>query len=532
MVVHIFDTQNEYADVLAPAIPGSRLLIVDVVRDAKINLWDNPPRVSHYEWAMQHMPTYLGESFFWYDRTLNLYRKTCDDVLRKYGMITAARFAAAYAELPAGEKRLPEFGSLERFITMLRIFPTFQCAVGEDLEEAQKTSRIWEMRDAPDDLRNLLASHITTFFEKSREYQRDRDLDLILVFDEMSQFFTKDSLKRYQGRADSFYLRLLRTDRKWGIGVIVADQNYTMIHDVVRSNCQIKIGMDMRDAGSRRQFAMDLGLNQEQEHHLAELSYKRERRRAVVQLPHYPRPFLMEIPNIEKPEPLTPEQMEGRRSEMRAGMKWTPEEKPTGKAEPEHAKVTHEMEAYLGTIANHWTLSATGHDRAMKNWSPAKGTRTRQALQDLGLIEEYIINLGLPGKQIKIVLPTKAGYELLDRKRIGYETPRGNGSIVHKWWQTRIAEQLRKDKWKTEIEQCLGSKRVDVGAVNDLGVKVAYEILVEGLKKECLNWAKDLADGWHSVVYVVDTYDTRDRLAALLPDSMEDVSIRLRKEFA
>jgi len=154
----------------------------------------------------------------------------------------------------------------------------------------------------------------------------------------------------------------------------------------------------------------------------------------------------------------------------------------------------------------------------------------RKVLLEAGLIEEHRINLYLPGKHIKIAKPTAAGYELLDRKKIAYQTPQGNGSVAHQWWQDRLSKKLAKDGWKTEIEQSLGSKRVDVGAVNDLGMKVAYEILVEGLQKE-VNNLRDLEDGWHQVVYCVDSDETRQELKALLPKGMQNVEIRLLKEF-
>ena len=109
-----------------------------------------------------------------------------------------------------------------------------------------------------------------------------------------------------------------------GMAIILADQTYSLLHDVAKSNCQNKVVMDIRDGPSRREIARDLGLEREQEEFLAELSYKQENRRAVVQLYHYPYPFLMKIPNLEKPEPLTPDQLKERRLRAISEMKWKP----------------------------------------------------------------------------------------------------------------------------------------------------------------------------------------------------------------
>ena len=97
-----------------------------------------------------------------------------------------------------------------------------------------------------------------------------------------------------------------------GIGAILADQTYSQIHDVPRDNCQTKILLDIRSGRSRHEAAWDLGLSKDQEKFLAELSYRQEQRRAVIQQHGYPSPFILRIPSFEKPQPLTPNQMQQR----------------------------------------------------------------------------------------------------------------------------------------------------------------------------------------------------------------------------
>lgn len=170
----------------------------------------------------------------------------------------------------------------------------------------------------------------------------------------------------------------------------------------------------------------------------------------------------------------------------------------------------------------------------MKNWSTSKGTRIRKNLLAAGLLEEYEINLYKPGKQIKIALPTKTGYELLDRRTISYKTLPGDGSIPHRFWQHIIAEKLRREGGRTEIEQSLGTKRVDGGAVKEglMTQRVVYEVVRNGtLQKEISNMEKDLADGWDPIVFCVNYEETRERLAALLSESEDRVEIRLLQEF-
>jgi hypothetical protein len=212
---------------------------------------------------------------------------------------------------------------------------------------------------------------------------------------------------------------------------------------------------------------------------------------------------------------------------------WVPLQKqePEQNKKPEESTIPYELLRYLAVIGDNPLLKETEYDsRIEKKHSRAKGTRLRAKLKEIGLIDEHEINLYKPGKQIKIVLPTDAGYELLDKHNIQYKTPQGNGGILHRFWQNYISKKLEKDGWKTRIEQMLKNKRVDVGASRG-NERVAYEVLMEGVEKELINLKKDLEDGWGLVVFCVDYEETKVKLSSLIPELEDRVEIRLLKEF-
>ncbi len=53
------------------------------------------------------------------------------------------------------------------------------------------------MKEYAEDARLLFVSHLSKLHIMSRDFQRDHPLDLLLVFDELPSFFTKETLQRF-----------------------------------------------------------------------------------------------------------------------------------------------------------------------------------------------------------------------------------------------------------------------------------------------------------------------------------------------
>lgn len=325
--VHIFDTQGEYAHILS-ALQGAG---VKVIRfgNFRRNPFESPVNIAKEEW-LGHMSQYLREAFLYRDGTVNLFRDVCSRVLALGLPLNAQTFADEFHRTPQKSRRVADyFESLKRFVYLLQL-PTYSCASGFSLVELSSQPVVFNLVNVPADLRLFFAADLVAWYHASRGYQPGRRVELVLVFDEMSEFFSKEAALR---------------------------------------------------------------------------------------------------------------------------------------------------------------------------------------------------------SAIKIPMPSKAGYELLDRYRVSYKVPQGNGSIAHRYWQHVISMKLQKEGWACEIELALQEKRVDVGAARGQE-KVAYEVVMEGtLQKEVSNFEKDIKDGWDKVVFCVDSLATRERLAILLPQGDKRVEFRLLREF-
>ncbi|MDA2933490.1 hypothetical protein MYX82_04015 [Acidobacteria bacterium AH-259-D05] len=534
---HIFDTADEYQH-LGRFFNGDELDIVDPNK-TRMSVFQNPENISHRDWVLGSVPRICRESFFWRERTVQLYREVCLELLNSHSEITPRLFLDSYTKIiPKGKQRLSEFGSLERFATILKMVPTFHCKRGERIETISKKSRIYRLKEYPEDARLFLVSLLTKLHVMSRQYEKDRPLDLILVFDELSQFFTKETLGRYVDITESFYLELLRTDRKMGIGVILADQTYSMIHEVTRSNCQTKIILDTRDGVSRREIARDLGLDREQENFLAALSYNQKQRRAVVQLHDYPFPILVKIPNFKIPQSLSDEEMKIRLQKTIDSMEWT----PIGEEKKEE-----EYKGYKGLEDKHFRVLKTvacnplfSQQEYADNLSMSRATFSKYSdyLEEVGLLRKEIVNTYRRGGTVNVLIPTGKAYEFLKESHIKYSPIQGNGSSSHTFWQYRIWRRFKdKKNCYGGIEYSLkpDGKRVDVGLCFP-NRKIAYEVVIEDLKKELKNLHKDLAESWDVVVFCVENEEVRKKLDDIFFDVMtadieNRVEIRLLKEF-
>lgn len=541
IIVHAYDTRNEFPDILAPIFPAEKLQIVDP-RRLKVNPWDGPDYLTPFEWAIDLLPRVLRDAFFWRDRTVEMYREVCIELFKDHERITPALFCDSYKDIiPKNKQYSSEFGSLQRFVTMLSTVETFQCSRGESAEDSEQVSRIYMMKNYAEDARLFLTTFETYRHFISREYQRNRSLSLVFIFDELASFFTRETLAKRQDSGESVYIQLLRRDRQCGLGAILADQCYSLLHDVVRENCQTKIILDTRGP-SRRVIAIDMNLNKAKEEFIAALSWNQESPRAVVQFHDYPFPVLVNIPRIEKAPSPSMEDLEARMKLAAESMKWEPI-KPTAlpgaKAVPSPTVLSKDYEDILAVVSNHPYFSMEEHADAMDMPFATFSTRVKELEEDMKLLRKVEIHLGKQGRPIKLLVPTDAGYDHLDARKIKYTRLRGDGSIRHKFWQEKILQHERREGDIARVEFDEAGKRADVGIIRG-NERTAYEVVIEGtLEKEISNLKKDLPH-WDRIVFGVENEEVRDRLSRrighflvenLFGEASERVEIRLLRDF-
>jgi hypothetical protein len=195
-------------------------------------------------------------------------------------------------------------------------------------------------------------------------------------------------------------------------------------------------------------------LTPEQEEYLAELGYRE--RRGVLRLPTYPYPFLFKIPDYQPPPAPAQEETDRRLREMLGEWTWTPDTEAAAipKPPPAAGATVFAMESpsadaynYLCAVVTDYFVPATVRDRRM-HLGGERGNRIREELKERGLAEEREIETGKPGGKVKLVMPTQAGYELLDTRKLKYKKPSGIGSVEHEFWQRTIAGHLKRRGWK------------------------------------------------------------------------------------
>lgn len=517
---HVWDTQSEYSGLAR--LFSSQILDVCDFRDLRLNPFDPPLRVNQKEWCLGALCNYLRETLYWRDRTIELFRTVLLKIFQnKVEGVTPSIFLDEYSKIPKSEKRWPEFGSLERFATMLKSVECFQCESGEKIEDAAKKSRIVDIREAPNDLRKFLILDFTTKLILSREFKDEYPLDLVIVLDETAQFFSRESLSNFTDITESFYLQMLRTARKYGIGIILSEQVYSNIHPVARANCLTKIIFETRDSSSRKEIARDLGLRKKAEEYLSEISYQRERS-AVVQLKNCPYPFLMKVLPYQKSASLSKKELQERREVFRSNLKWISFPKTASREDKTQPYLEEKHLKILKVVACNPLWIQQEYAKFM-SMTVSTFSQYSSMLVESGLLNKVSINTHTSARAVKVLMATEKGLEFLDALKISYSPIPGNGSIEHKFWQARIWRKF-KDGAHGGIEYSLkpDGKRVDVGIVTPKE-KTAFEVVMTGpLEKELSNLRKDLEEGWNLVIFCVETEEIRARLAELISKELSD----------
>lgn len=173
-------------------------------------------------------------------------------------------------------------------------------------------------------------------------------------------------------------------------------------------------------------------------------------------------------------------------SESKSGSRRPKGERPSSEGEEKRV---------LGFICQHPFLSIRKlYERLGIN--PRQGTKIKQGLLEQGLVLE-VDTFGKKGRRSKVLTPTGEGLG-----QSGITLTQGDGSKVHQYLQSVIAEQAKKKGLKATIEgKIRGNESVDV-VIEDRSEKpVAVEISVTtSSDDELRNIEKCLAAGFEKIV--------------------------------
>jgi len=135
--------------------------------------------------------------------------------------------------------------------------------------------------------------------------------------------------------------------------------------------------------------------------------------------------------------------------------------------DPHHGS---ECRALLESIARQPLLSVTARFESLR-LSRRKGTALKQALVEEGYITP--VDLLTPKGRTVLLALTEQARVWLVRHRIPISPVRG--SLIHAWWQQRLAEQLRAAGWQVKLESTVDGHAFDLAAHRD-GHKLLMEV--------------------------------------------------------
>jgi len=506
--VWIFDTEDEYKN-LAQFFPAEDLLVVDY-KDLRRNIFEPPPGFHPLEWQGR-VKNIWRESFFLRDGSVNLLGDILHELYLSKGILDGSTNYVTlnefYRKLSSLRFRVNSRNAgywetlVNRTLNLLNFMgQTYNCVRGHDLEFLLSKSVIFRLRGLSDDLFAFFANDMLTYVLASREPLLNCELRNVFVFDEGHRLFSPLRADRYD-LGEPIAFQAVRTIRKRGVGLIIGDQVPHLLPQAIRANLGTRVILRLVDGNSLRAIGDSLSLTPEQRGYILELP----KRQAIVQYSGYPKPFLIELPELGLTEPIGERAVEERGRQISSVPGFRGEEQdepkdpkaPTGRPSRLTEPISLEAIEYLKEISKSVFLPITKRDKALGK-SGWKGNALREELTNKGLVRLVKINTHAKGGVITVAEITEKGYELLDRLKVKYEKPRGKGGLEHRFWQAVITDWGRRHGYNAAIEDFRNGKSVDVGLEID-GRSVACEIVITGEQKELFNLGKDSMAGWDEI---------------------------------
>lgn len=506
--VWIFDTEDEYKN-LAQFFPPEELLIIDY-KDLRRNIFEPPPGFHPLEWQGR-IKNIWRESFFLRDGSVNLLGDILHELYLSKGILDGSTNYVTlnefYRKLSSLRFRVNSRNAgywetlVNRTLNLLNFMgQTYNCLRGHDLEFLLEKSVIFRLRGLSDDLFCLFVNDMLTYVLASREPLLNCELRNVFILDEAHRLFSPIRAER-SDLGEPIAFQAVRTIRKRGVGLIIGDQVPHLLPQAIRANLGTRIVLRLVDGNSLRAIGDSLSLTPEQRAYILELP----KRQAVVQYSGYPKPFLIELPELGLTEPIGESALDERSRQISSVPGFCAEEgdkpnnpkAPTGRASRLREPISLEAIEYLKEISKNVFLPVTKRDKSLGK-SGWKGNALREELINNGLIRLAKINTYIRGGKITVAEITGKGYEFLDRLKVKYEKPRGKGGLEHRFWQVVIAEWGLRYGYAAKIEDFRNGKSVDVGMEID-GKSVACEILINGEEKELFNLEKDSVAGWDEI---------------------------------
>ncbi len=355
------------------------------------------------------------------------------------------------------------------------------------------------------------------FYTKLSARARER-LDLVLIIEEAHHV-----LYRGRNQKESILERLLREAREVGLGIIIVDQNCSMISRAGLGNAFATLFMNQKDPADVNVASNICRLDADDKGHLARLPVGQ----AICQLQdRWTFPVLLNIPHMQVPKGSVTDQL--LESYMSGSMTLSGLRKAVGR---DSGVLGRSRVGDKGLQGDEFVLIQDilrnrndGVDARYKRlrWSVDKGHRIKSMLVRNGWLDEQLVTIGRTRKNL-LRLSTRA------RKILGIKGEFTRESIAHEFWKHHWAEKLREEGYKVQIEAPRVGGRVDVLATRaDESVSVEIET---GMSDVIGNVKKSLLSGFSKVVVVATDQAAMVKVEKELAESGLLIPIRVEIRF-
>jgi len=358
----------------------------------------------------------------------------------------------------------------------------FDCSQGYPVEELLEKDVVFEFDGLSRDIQNFLMEALFAYVYEYRlaQNQRDSGLNHLFFLDEGKRVFSV-----YKERQDAAGIpeidELTAKMREFGEGLVVGDQEASKLTDSIKANTYTKV---LLPTGDRKQFeavtgSMNLSKRQ------AEFASELDVGEAVVQVGNGS-PVPVKLDNYELEKDLTDEEIEKRMAEKWS--KLTVSDRDTTKKfrdriapgrsdeveEPEIVEdpkkeldVSNEANRLLKEVVeNPFKALTKRYDRFSSRY---KGNKAKDELIDQGVLFERQVKAGDRKKLLEL---TDKGRDYAQNQLDLDTKHRGRGSIIHRYWQTRIKEAFEDAGWHAFLEKFDADVYVNMGN-SELVVEVA-----------------------------------------------------------
>jgi hypothetical protein len=448
--VVVMDLADEYGW-LIKRIPAEKLLVVNA-RTFPMALFQNPEGscLSDLAWLSQVVGV-LREVMYFRDGSCNLLLKTVGDMYRERGVLEGSRNHPMLSEVfvklrnskYSSQSRHAGFleSLVNRFHGLLQSFPGMNAKCSLIPKQVLRSSVIVRMADLSPAEIDIFTSFFILWLMAVLQAEICHETRVVLVLEEVHLHASRMKMRRFD-LGEPISVRLLRTGRKSGVSVVAVDQTPSEIHGAVLGNVATRIVMRLTNSQCARAIATSMGLDGAQVEQLVELP----RRRAIMQTPSTPKPFLLEIVDIPERTRPTSEEMEAREKESLAildhefsGVDITQvllgKEKDSEKTKPDINQVRGDtLKVHARICEKPWELieeraQALGFDRPRE-------FRARKTLVKLGMIA-----LGdKVGAKWQLYVPTAKGTAWAQSR--GFPVYRYKSGIGHEMMLRKVREAL------------------------------------------------------------------------------------------